>query len=128
RFFWDSRPDVLDKKELVQGASELLNQSDIADLAIEDLRKWNRWETCDRVLELQGKKSHDIPIIRRAILRYALSCPESKASQYVQQCGARDAEMVKAAEELLKLETPPQPAPNQQAPAAVSKSDKKSQN
>src|SRR5205823_354763 len=53
RFFWDSRPDVLSKEELVQGVSQLLNQSDIADLAIEDLRKWGRWETCDRILELQ---------------------------------------------------------------------------
>jgi hypothetical protein len=107
RFFWDSRPDVVDKKDLVKGVRELLAQSDIADLAIEDLRKWGRWETCDEVLELQSKKSHDIPIIRRAILRYALSCPETKAAAFVQECRKRDPEMVKDTEELLKLETTP---------------------
>ena len=105
RFFWDSRPDIIPQKELVAGVQLLLDQSDIADLAIEDLRKWNRWEMCDKVLELQDKKSHDVPIIRRAVLRYALSCPEKKAAAYVDQCRKRDLEMVKDTEELLKLET-----------------------
>jgi hypothetical protein len=105
RFFWDSRPDLLDKDELVRGVSELLDQSDIADLAIEDLRKWGRWETCDRILDLQNKKSHDVPIIRRSILRFALSCPDKKATLFVEQSRRRDPEMVKDTEELLKLET-----------------------
>jgi hypothetical protein len=105
RFFWDSRPDVVDKKDLVEGVCELLDQSDICDLAIEDLRKWQRWDVADRVLGLQGKKSHDIPIIRRAILRYALSCPDKKAADLVAQWRQRDPEMVKDTEELLKLET-----------------------
>lgn len=105
RFFWDSRPDLLDKNDLVQSVCPLLEQSDIADLAIEDLRKWGRWEICDRILELQNKKSHDIPIIRRSILRFALSCPDKKATAFVEQCRKRDPEMVKDTEELLKLET-----------------------
>src|SRR5262249_23699754 len=75
RFFWDFRPDIADKKELVASVCLLLDQGDIADLAIEDLRKWSRWELNDRILELYGKKSHDVPIIRRAIIRYALNCP-----------------------------------------------------
>jgi hypothetical protein len=104
RFFWDSRPDLLDKKDLVDGVCQLLEQSDIADLAIEDLRRWNRWEVSDRVLVLQDKSGFDIPIVRRAILRYALSCPEKKAAEFVNQYRKRDPEMVKDAEELLKLE------------------------
>jgi|SRR5579871_5828986 len=105
RFFWDSRPDVINKEQLVGGVCELLGQSDIADLAIEDLRKWGRWEISDRILDLQNKKSHDIPIIRRSILRFALSCPDKKAMTFVEQCRKRDPEMVKDTEELLKLET-----------------------
>ncbi len=105
RFFWDSRPDVVAKKDLVEGVCQLLDQSDIADLAIEDLRKWNRWEICDQILGLQTRKSHDVPIIRRAILRYALSCPEAKAAAYVDLLRKQDPEMVKDTEELLKLET-----------------------
>jgi hypothetical protein len=105
RFLWDSRPDLIAKNDLVPGVCPLLDQSDIADLAIEDLRKWGRWEICDRILDLQNKKSHDIPIIRRSILRFALSCPDNKATAFVDQCRKRDPEMVKDTEELLKLET-----------------------
>ena len=105
RFFWDSRPDILDKKDLVEGVCQLLEQSDIADLAIEDLRKWSRWEVAERILALSGKKSHDIPIVRRSILRYALSCPNQKATAFVEEQRKRDPEAVKDTEELLKLET-----------------------
>jgi hypothetical protein len=105
RFFWDSRTDVMDKKDLVEGVCQLLDQSDITDLAIEDLRKWGRWEVADRILALHGKKSHDIPIVRRSILRYALNCPNPKAAAFVEEQRKRDPEAVKDTEELLKLET-----------------------
>jgi hypothetical protein len=112
RFFWDSRPDVVDKKELVAGVCLLLDQSDVADLAIEDLRKWGQWGVADTVLGLYGQKSHDVPIIRRAILRYALSCPGAKAAAFVDEIRKKDPEMVKDVEELLKLETGnPNPKP-----------------
>lgn len=107
RFFWDSRPDVVDHKSVATGVRLLLKQSDIADLAIEDLRKWERWDECDEILGLYGQKSHDIPIVRRAILRYALACKNSrpKAAAFVEEMRKKDAEFVKDAEELLKLET-----------------------
>ena len=58
----------------------MLRQGELADLAVEDLRKWGRWETADKVLALYGKPSHNIPIVRRTILRYALSCPKKTAA------------------------------------------------
>jgi hypothetical protein len=111
RFFWDSRPDVVDKVKIVAAVCLLLDQNDIADLAIEDLRKWIRWEVADEVLSLANKKSHDVPIIKRAILRYALACPDKKCAAYVEAMRKKDAEMVKDVEELLKLESPPPAKP-----------------
>jgi hypothetical protein len=104
-FFWNSRPDLVLRKDLIEGTDCLLDQSDIADLAIEELRKWGQWQMCDRILDLQNKKSHDVRIIRRATLRYALSCPEQKAAAFVEQMRKRDPQSVRDAEELLKLET-----------------------
>ena len=105
RFFWDSRPDVIDKKKLLEGACLLLDQSDIADLAIEDLRKWKQKEVLGRVLALNDKSSHNIPIVRRAILRYALSFQDQPpAAAFVKAARAKDNEWVKDVEELLKLE------------------------
>src|SRR5262249_5334574 len=37
RFLWDQRPDVIEKKQLVEGVALLLDDGTIADLAIEDL-------------------------------------------------------------------------------------------
>jgi hypothetical protein len=118
RFFYDSRPDLIERKQMIEGTAVLLDQSDIADLAIEDLRKWHEWELSGRVLGLFGKKSHDIPIIRRSILRYALGYlgdaknpKEGPVAKFVAELRMKDPQMVKDAEELLKLETT--------APAAV---------
>jgi hypothetical protein len=107
RFFWDSRPDLFPKKELAGALTMLLDQSDIADLAIEDLRQRGCWDVADHVIGLYGKKTHDVPIVRRAILRYALSCQhQPAAATLVKELRAKDPTMVQDAEELLKLETP----------------------
>jgi hypothetical protein len=107
RFIWDYRPDVLTKKQRVKGICLLLKQTDVADFAIEDLRKWKVWEAADDVLALTKKKSHKIPVIERAILRFALSCPKNNthAVQYVKKERKRDKEYVDDVEELLKLES-----------------------
>jgi hypothetical protein len=105
RFFWDLRPDVISQKEMVEGVRPLLEQSDIADLAIEDLRKWKRWECAKDVLALRERKSHNVPIVQRAILRYALSCPQNPdAVAFVDTLRQKNPRLVKDAEELLRLE------------------------
>jgi hypothetical protein len=109
RFFVDYRPDVMAKKDSIEAAALLLDQADIADLAIEDLRKWKSWDLTARVLGLKDKESHDVPIIRRSILRFALCSPDKAAKAYVAQQRKADEQGVLDAEELLKLEqsTPP---------------------
>src|SRR5262249_7891137 len=112
RFFWDFRPDSLQKKDLVDAVAQLIDQEDIADLAIEDLRKWKRWELTDKILELFHKKSHYIPIIRRSILRFALNAPKdnTKACDFVDAQKKKDPEWVKDVDELLQLELETKPA------------------
>jgi hypothetical protein len=105
RFLLSERPDLVEKKEIIAGVKLLLSQGDIADLAIEDLRRWNCWDAADDILKLYGQKSHDVPIIRRAILRYALSCQQlPQAEAFVKKIRGSDPELVQDAEELLRLE------------------------
>jgi hypothetical protein len=113
RFFKDSRPDIVPSEEVVAATALLLSQSDIADLAVEDLRKWNQWELADQILNLKKTPAFEVPIVRRAVLRFALSCAEKvpAAKSYVDEQRAKDAQGVTDAEELLKLEqTPATPA------------------
>jgi hypothetical protein len=105
RFFVDYRPDVVPVKDSVEAISLLLEQSDIADLAIEDLRKWKCWGHTAKVLGLKAKESHDIPIIRRSILRFALQSPVEAARGYVEEQRKADEQAVIDAADLLKLET-----------------------
>lgn len=107
RFCWNTRPDLIGKEEILERMNRLLDQCDIADLAINDLQEWKCWEVLDHCLSLYDKKSHDIPIVRRAILRYALSCPKKKAAAFVAQLRKTDASLVEEMEELLKLEAAP---------------------
>jgi hypothetical protein len=106
RFFWSTRPDLFNKKQLAESVSILLDQPDMADFAVEDLGKWGRWESTGRVLDLFDKESHNAPVIKRAILRFALRCPEARALAFVRQQRARDREWVDDTEELLRLEAP----------------------
>jgi hypothetical protein len=110
--------------QLRTATATLLNQKDIADLAIEDLRKWGAWEFSDRVLGLFGRKDFDAPIIKRSILRFALSCPPgTKTSEaFVAARKKEDAQYVEEVSELLRLETPrPDPATSSSTPVGKSK-------
>jgi hypothetical protein len=109
RFLWDQRPDLVDKKAIVSGVAEVLRQPDMADFAIEDLRRWQRWEMTDPIIDLFDQKTHQIPVVKRAVLRFALASPMPRAMEFVKQQRQRDAEWVKDTEELLKLE---EPSPN----------------
>jgi hypothetical protein len=109
-FLDTSRPGVMRKKDVLAALGALLEQPDLADLSIEHLRRRHYWVLTDRILALAGKKSHDKPIIRRSILRYALQCPDPQARQFVAAARRRDAAYVTDTETLLKMESR-QPAP-----------------
>jgi hypothetical protein len=82
----------------------LLSHSDIADMAIEDLRRWKAWDLSDAVLAVRQSESGKVSIVRRAVLRFALSCPTPAAKALVVQLRKEDKQGVEDAEELLKLE------------------------
>jgi hypothetical protein len=114
RFFWDSRPDVISHEKVREVLIKMLDQSDIADLVIEDLRKWQCWDMTDRVLAVRESKAYEVPIVRRAILRFCLACPAGKnprAAKHVAEERQKDPEGVEDIEGNLKLEQMPPPAP-----------------
>ena len=106
RFLHDFRPDLVDKKDLADGVAQLLNQKDIADLAVEDLRKWGCADMTNRVLGLRETEAYtSLPIVRRAVLRFALSFPDvADDAAYVAEQRKSNAQGVSEAEEILKLE------------------------
>ncbi|MBN9523284.1 hypothetical protein J0H58_33020 [bacterium] len=118
RFFWENRPDVIPKEQVLAAMRTLMDQSDLADLPIEDLRKWRAWELTPVVLGYAARESHGgIPIVRRAILKFALAAqqadPANKAAaEFVQAARQRDARQVEFLETLLRDEARPATPPN----------------
>jgi len=104
RFVKDYRPDLVPPEEVIKEVAILLDQKDIVDLAIEDFRKWKRWDLTQRILSLRDREGYEHPIIPRAILRFALSSPDQAAKRYVEEQRKRDEQSVLDAEELLKIE------------------------
>jgi hypothetical protein len=110
RFFWEYREDVLKKSAIVEAVKPLLEQPDIVDLAVEDLRKWQQWDLAPKLVELFDRPSHDVSIIQRSIIKYALSAPaDNKAcAKFLTRMRAdeKQAERVRDLEQLLELEKP----------------------
>ncbi len=103
RFYHQWKGKEIDR-EVLRAMSVLLDQGDIADMAIEDLRMWKLWDLTPSVLAQYGKKTHDAPIMRRTIVRYALCCPREDAARFVGQRRKQEPDLVKDVEETLEFE------------------------
>ncbi len=103
RFYHGWKPDE-SRRDVIRSISEVLGQGDIADIAVEDLRRWKMWDLTSDVLAQYGKKSHDAPLVRRTLIRYAVSCPKPEAARFVDERRKEDADLVKEIEESLEFE------------------------
>jgi hypothetical protein len=106
RFYHSTRPAEF-RKEILHGMAAVIVQGDLADMAVEDLRRWKWWDLTELVLAQYGKPTHAAPIVKRSILRYALCCPAPEAAAFVKACRAAKADLVKDVEESLAFEKPP---------------------
>jgi hypothetical protein len=106
RFYHGSHPEEA-RPQVLRALAVVVQQGELADLAIENLRRWQWWDLTRLVLEQYEMKSHDAPLVKHAIIRYALSCPDAEAKQFIAALRAREREQVEQVEESLKDEKPP---------------------
>lgn len=97
-----------------QPASELnailelmLAQPDMIDLAIEQMRLMHCWDHQKKVLAFYDTTTGEVPITRRAIIRFALCCPGETARQFVDKARSKEPETIREIEELLQLNQKP---------------------
>ena len=105
RFLQSTRGDDC-KAEVLKCCASLLPHGDLADQAIEDLRRWGYWDLTSDVLAQFAKPTHAAPIVRRCIVRYALCCPGEDAKRFVAAVKQTDAKLIRDVEEMLELYTP----------------------
>jgi hypothetical protein len=104
RYFRTTHPGVIAEKDISAAVRPVLDQADLADFAIDDLRQWKCWTFTRQILELPSKKGFDAAYLHRAILRYALQCPGTEAARFVERLRKADASLVEEVEEVLKLQ------------------------
>jgi hypothetical protein len=93
------------KANTLKAAQAVLTQGELADMAIEDLRRWKLWDLTPDVLGLYGKKGYMAPIMERAIVRYALcNKTDLQAKQFVEARRKDKPDLVKEVEEGLEFE------------------------
>jgi hypothetical protein len=92
-------------KEHMLGAYRFaLADGQMADIAIEDLRRWKTWDLTPAILAQYGKATHDTQIVKRGILRYALCCPLPEAQQFLDGIRSREAAVLRELAEALEYE------------------------
>lgn len=101
RFFQSTRPAET-RTAVLRCELALLRQGELADLAIDDLRRWGWWDLTADVLARFDAPSAP-PIVRRGVVRYALRCPDANARRFLVAVRQRDPALVARVEESLRL-------------------------
>jgi hypothetical protein len=89
---------------VMEGMAVVLGQNDLADLAIDDLRRWKVWDLTPEIFRLYEQKGYDAPIMQRAIVRYALECPRPEAAGFLARVRHKDPELYNDLHEALEFE------------------------
>jgi hypothetical protein len=103
RFFYNAKAAEC-APQVMQGMALALDHFDIADMAIQDLRKWKRWEYTRQIVACYDRKSHQAPIIKNGIVRYTLACPLPEARTLLERVRREDPELVRDLEEEMMLD------------------------
>jgi hypothetical protein len=102
RFYHNSQPTD-SRANIMRAMTGILQQGELADIAIEDLRQWKLWELTPAILSLYGKKGFESPIMQRAIVRYAISCTDrDDAKRFIADRRKAEPDMVQEIEEWMK--------------------------
>lgn len=101
RFYYNADPKA-HGTQVMQGLGLAIGHADIADIAIRDLGRWQRWEHTQLILSCWDRKSHQSEIVKQSIVRYALACKESPARTFLERARRQEPELVKRMEDELK--------------------------
>jgi hypothetical protein len=110
RFFQTCKPREF-RPQILDGMKGVLQRGDMADMAIEDLRRWQWWELTKPIIACYGKETHGAPLVKNAIVRYALCSPDEAAATFIKDLRGKEPERIKEIEESIAFERSAPKAP-----------------
>jgi hypothetical protein len=105
RFYHGYLPNET-RQHLLECGGIMLGEADLIDLAIDHLRQWQMWDLTPRLLGLYGTKEASAPITKRAIIRYALACPQPEAKRFIEEMKAKDPDLVQEVLDFMQFDKP----------------------
>jgi hypothetical protein len=90
------------RRQAIDFLAPLVDQEDIADIAIEQLRQWRLWTHTDKILDTYWTEAAGQPVVAHTIIRYALACPEPACRKFIDDLRCRNPELIEDIEESLK--------------------------
>lgn len=108
RFFQAGHPKT-HRQQILAGMKAVIARGDMADMAVEDLRRWGWWDLSETVVSKYGKPTHAAPLVKNAILRYAISCRDQPCRELLREARLADAALVGDIEDSLSAERSPPP-------------------
>jgi hypothetical protein len=102
RFFQAAKPAEV-RAQVIAAYRPVIAQPDFADVPVEDLRRWGWWDLTADILPLLDRPSHAAPVVRRGLVRYALTCPDPAAAAAVGRVRTANPKLVAGVEASLKL-------------------------
>lgn len=104
RYMRETQPTET-RANFVKAMRAAMRDPELADIPIEELRRARIWDLTPEVLKMYDRKPFDNPLVKRAIIRYALCCEPTDATKSFLDARRRDnKEMVEDSEEALKLD------------------------
>lgn len=101
RFLRGWRGDVY-RTETLACIEPMIRDGEMADFAVEELRRAKWWELTPAVVSAYDRPTHKAPIVRNALIRYALACPSPEARPLVARARRDDPDNVADQEKYLK--------------------------
>jgi hypothetical protein len=101
RFFFNASPEE-NAANVMLGEGLALAHPDVADVAIQDLTRWKRWDHTKLIVSCYDKASHKSPLLKNSLVRYALACPQPEAKALVERVRRENPDLIKYLQEELK--------------------------
>jgi hypothetical protein len=105
RFFHAYQPTE-HRKAILSGMSAVIARGDMADMAIEDLRRWQWWDLTKHIVRQYNQPTHGAPLVKNAILRYGLTCPDADAAAFIKTVATSEPALLREVQESLEFERP----------------------
>jgi hypothetical protein len=104
--FHGTEGGVIARSALVESLHHVLDRSDLADLVIPDLARWNDWSQIDRLTQLFIDAQADNNWVRVPVVNYLRACPLPEAKAAIEKLEKVDPESVRRANTFFSIPVP----------------------